>query len=53
MTDALVGLGLGLMVAVISWGVTNSIWKSETVNRGFAAYCPDDGQWAWNGECDE
>ena len=53
MTEALVGLWLGLMVAVISWGVTNNNWKSETVDRGIATYCPTDGQWAWNGECDE
>ena len=53
MTEALVGLWLGLMVAVISWGVTNKNWKLDTVERGLALYCPTDGQWAWNGECDE
>jgi len=51
MTEALVGLWLGLMVAVIAWGVTDSNWKHETVERGLALYCPNDGQWAWNGEC--
>ena len=33
------------------WGMTNTNWHTETVERGLAMYCPDDGQWAWKGEC--
>ena len=51
MTEAFVGLWLGLMVAIISWGVTDSLWKIDAIERGLAMYCPDDGRWAWNGEC--
>lgn len=51
MSEALAGLWLGLMVAVAAWGITNNLWKADTVERGLAMYCPDNGQWAWNGEC--
>ena len=51
MTELFLGICFGLMVAVISWGVTNNNWKRETVDRGLALYCPTDGQWAWVGEC--
>jgi hypothetical protein len=40
-----------MLFAVASWGVTNALWKEDTVHRGLAMYCPTDGQWAWNGEC--
>ena len=40
-----------MLFAVGSWGVTNTIWKQSTVDRGLAIYCPTDGQWAWVGEC--
>jgi hypothetical protein len=47
------GLMFGLLLAVASWGVTHSLWKADTVERGLAMYCPDDGRWAWNGECEK
>lgn len=53
MTEALVGLWVGLMAAAIAWGITNDRWKNEALERGFATYCPMNGQWAWNGECDK
>ncbi len=43
----------GMAVVLASWGVTNTIWRADTVQRGLAIYCPDDGQWAWVGECGE
>ena len=36
-----------LGAAEIQWA-----WQADTVDRGLAIYCPDDGQWAWIGECD-
>ena len=51
MIEAFTGLWLGLTVAVAAWGVTNNLWKQDTVERGLAIYCPTDGQWAWVGEC--
>lgn len=53
MSDLIFGLFCGVLLAIASWGVTNDCWKRDTVDRGFAIYCPTDGQWAWNGECDE
>ena len=56
MTEALVGvigLWLGLMVALAAWDLTDRTWQADTVERGLAMYCPDDGRWAWNGECGE
>lgn len=52
MSGAFVGLWLGALIAVISWGVTDTNWRQETVNRGLALYCPNDGEWAWKGECE-
>lgn len=42
---------IAVLVAVMAWGVTNTLWKIDAVDRGLALYCPMDGQWAWNGEC--
>lgn len=28
-------------------------WEAEMVNRGYAHYCRNSGEWAWKGECDE
>lgn len=38
------GLCLGLLVALVAWGVTTSTWKADAVQRGLAMYCSDDGQ---------
>lgn len=27
--------------------------RSQAVERGYATYCPQNGNWAWKGECDE
>ena len=29
-------------------------WRKDTVERGYAHYCPNSGEWAWkdSGECD-
>lgn len=51
MTELLFGFCFGVLITVMAWGVTNTIWKLETVDRGLALYCPMDGEWAWNGEC--
>lgn len=32
--------------------IMDNQWKMDTVNRGLALYCPNDGQWAWKGECE-
>lgn len=48
-----VGVSLGLIAGfILGLFPTVAGWKQETVNRGYAQYCPMDGQWAWKGECD-
>ena len=46
---------LSVMLAAVVMLMTNVAteqhWKADTVERGLAMYCPDNGQWAWNGEC--
>jgi len=48
---ALWTLWIAVIVGIATCGVTNNIWKRDTVERGLAMYCHDNGQWAWNGEC--
>jgi len=51
MIELFLGICFGVLITVMAWGVTNTLWKIDTVDRGLALYCPNDGQWAWNGEC--
>lgn len=32
--------------------IVTDTYRPEAVSRGFALYCPDDGVFAWKGECD-
>lgn len=58
MTDAvqeyllmlLIGAFFGAMAGV---ALSASNWRSDTVERGLALYCPDNGHWAWKGECEK
>lgn len=44
----------GLLVGVVIGAVIfDSGYKAEAVERGYASYCPTDGNWAWKGECRE
>jgi hypothetical protein len=43
---SLLGLGAGA-------DATKVDWQKLTVERGLALYCPKDGVWAWNGECEK
>lgn len=53
MTELFLGVCFAVLIAVMAWGVTNTLWKIDAVERGLATYCPNDGEWAWAGECDE
>lgn len=26
--------------------------REQAIERGYALYCPDNGEWAWKGECE-
>ena len=30
-----------------------SIMQTQAIEHGYALYCPTNGDFAWNGECDE
>ena len=48
------GLTLGaLFSAPLTYATVNSSYKSDLINRGQALYCPTDGQFAFNGECNK
>lgn len=51
----IVVLVIGLFIAGWSFGEKMVMGKMETqaISRGYALYCPDNGKFAWVGECDE
>jgi capsular polysaccharide biosynthesis protein len=49
----LAGIVIGLGIAIFSNMLQHNVWRTDTVNRGLAIYCPNNGEWAWKGECDE
>ena len=50
---AIFGFLIGIFLSgLIAFGISNSEWRAEANSRGLALYCPDNGEWAWKGECD-
>ncbi len=52
------GFAAGVMAGIfaglfIFTGLTNDEWQDRLINRGMAQYCPDTGEWAFKGECEE
>ena len=43
----------GLAGAALGMTQASEFWRRAIVSRGLAIYCPDTGQWAWLGECNE
>ena len=53
---AVVVLGVAVvLLLVLAVGNSDVIsgMRSEAIKRGYALYCPTDGEWRWTGECDE
>ncbi len=49
-----VGCIVGAVVATIfTAGILTQDWHVDLINRGYAIYCPDDGEFAYKGECDK
>ena len=44
------GIFFGGMVGL---GVEVNQYRSQAIERGYALYCPNDGAFAWKGECDD
>ncbi len=50
--ECLWGVTVGFIMGALVFGImVNEGWRTDTVNRGLAIYCPIDGNWAWKGEC--
>lgn len=47
---AIVSIAL-MLVSLTSTPTT--AWQSEVIERGYALYCADTGDFAWKGECNE
>lgn len=51
--DTLIGLSFGLLIGLTLGSVFGgSAYKQEAIERGYALYCPNNGEWSWAGECD-
>jgi hypothetical protein len=45
-------VGVGVTILVGMFVVTpDAIWQSQAIERGYALYCPLDGEFSWKGEC--
>lgn len=51
MDEFFLGVWACIICSVVAWGLTDSTWRSSTIERGLGQYCPADGEWAWKGEC--
>ena len=49
LTGVILGLFLTFWLGLLDerWA-----WQRDTIERGLAQYCPDNGRWAWKGECE-
>lgn len=49
----IVGLVMGVIFGVsMSLWINNDQWEYNLIQRGLAQYCPDDGEFAFEGGCD-
>lgn len=55
--EVLILLAIGTFVGFICVSVGRNAgeldMQAEAIERGYALYCPTDGEFAWKGECDE
>lgn len=42
----------GLIVGIMTGLTVSSSYEKSAIERGYALYCPTDGNFAWKGECD-
>lgn len=57
MDDMGFAAGAGLFCFLIGliggMGLSDNIWRGDVISRGFAEYCPEDGRFAFTGECEK
>lgn len=44
---------IAIVIAIFFSGQLHgtNLMQKEAISRGYASYCPDTGDFAWNGEC--
>ena len=46
-------IGFVTLLGYVLWNwTTEPNWQFEAISRGYAIYCPDNGEFAWIGECE-
>ena len=51
--DIIIGLGFGVMLGLLVGGsLVGEAYREEAVERGYALYCPNNGNFSWVGDCD-
>lgn len=43
----------GIFVGAVVGTGTRDKWQAKVIDRGYGLYCPDTGEFAWKGECDD
>lgn len=46
-------MAFGCFCGIVGGAIAGTYYERAAVQRGFAMHCPDDGEWAWKGECGE
>lgn len=50
---AAASIGCIALLGYVVWDwTTTPDWQREAIQRGFALYCPGNGEFAWKGECE-
>lgn len=54
MLTLLIGMCIGLVIGAIVVAIDSPVhdMKHQAIERGYALHCPDDGKFAWKGECE-
>ncbi len=47
----ILGAVLFFLFFTIPFTTLNYSWQGKAIERGYALYCPNDGEFAWKGEC--
>ena len=42
----------GFIGMIVGANLGAGSYKAQAIERGYALYCPADGDWAWVGDCD-
>lgn len=46
-----VAFAAAILSGIAVGAATERRWQEQAIERGYAQFCPLDGEFAWNGEC--